>query len=322
MAETSSKPVVVAVAAGAAIAVAKFVAAAASGSTSMLAEGIHSVADTANDSLLLVGRRQSRKPPDAEHPFGHGKELYFWTTVVALVILGAGGGVTIVEGIQRLLDPQPLENPTWNYVVLGLAAAFEGYSCVVAFRQFRQEQDGRGFWAAIRASKDPTTSTIVLENLAAVAGVVVALLGVALNQILESPYPDVIASLVIGLILAAVAVYLARESKDLLVGERAEPELIRNIRGLVEADKAVEHAADPLTMHLGPSEVLLNLGIQFREGLSVTDLEASIDRLESAIRAKHPEVRRIFLELEKLAHDEPREAAGHRAKAHGAGAGR
>jgi len=308
MAETSSKPVIVAIAVGATVAIAKFAAAIATGSASMLAEGVHSLVDTTNDSLLLVGRRRSRRPPDADHPFGHGKELYYWSTVVALVILGAGGGVTLVEGIQRLLHPEPMTSPGWNYAILGLAAAFEGYSCFVASRQFREERGGRGFWEAIRAGKDPTTATILLEDYAALAGVVVALVGIGLNQALGSPYPDAIASLVIGLILAAVALFLARESKDLLVGERAEPGLIEGIRALVEADESVEKSADPMTMHLGPDEVLLNLEVQFREGLSAFDLETAIDRIESAIRAKHPEVRRIFLEVGALTR-ERRDAA-------------
>lgn len=298
MAERSNKPVYVAVAAGVSIAAAKFVAAGFSGSASMLAEGIHSTVDACNDSLLLVGRSRGARPPDANHPFGHGKELYFWTTVVALVILGAGGGVTIVESIGRLIHPEPIENPLWNYAVLGLAAAFEGYSCVVAFREFRGERGDRGFWEALRAAKDPTTATVLLEDFAALAGVTIALLGVGLNQLLGSPYPDAVASLLIGLLLAAVAVFLVRESKDLLVGERAEPALIQSVRERVESDDAVEEIGDPLTMHLGPSEVLLNLGVRFRKGLGSEELEAAIDRMESAIRREHPEVRRIFLEVD------------------------
>jgi len=315
MAEMSSKPVLVAVAAGASVAVAKFVAAGVTGSASMFAEGIHSLVDATNDSLLLFGRHQSQRPADASHPFGYGKELYFWSSVVALVILGAGGGVTIFEGVRRLLDPEPIGKPGWNYAILGFAAALEGYSCVVAFRQFRDERGDRGFWEAIRASKDPTTATVLLEDFAALAGLGVALIGVALGQVTGSPYPDAIASLVIGLILATIAVLLVRESKDLLVGERAEPKLIERIRKLVEADEAVEKAADPLTMHMGPSDVLLNLDIQFREGLSAADLETSVDRIESEIRAKHPEIKRIFLEIESLT-QERRETARRRVEGH------
>ena len=309
MAETSSKPVIVAVAVGSVVAVAKFAAAAITGSASMLAEGFHSVVDAANDSLLLIGRRRGRRPPDAHHPFGHGKELYFWTTVVALVILGAGGGVTLYEGILRLLDPEPVDASGWNYAILGIAAALEGFSCFVAHRKFRGKRGDRGFWEAIRASKNPTTATVLLEDFAALAGLFVALVGVGLGQAIGSPYPDAIASLFIGLILAILAVFLARESKDLLVGERAEPELIDRIRELVEADGAVEGAAKPLTMHLGPSEVLLNLGIRFRECRSAADLKASIDRIESAIRSEHPEVSRIYLEIESIG-VERREFAG------------
>jgi cation diffusion facilitator family transporter len=300
VAQTSSKPVIVAVAVGVVLAAAKFAAAAVTGSTSMLAEGIHSTVDAANDSLLLLGRYRSRRPPDPKQPFGHGKELYFWSTVVALVILGAGGGVTFFEGVQRLLAPEPIESPEWNYAILGLAAAFEGYSCHVALKEFRRERGDRGYWQGLTASKDPSTATVLLEDIAALAGVLVAFAGVTLNQVLGSPYPDALASLGIGLILAAIAVFLARESRNLLVGERADPELVASIRKLIEEDREVELVADPLTMHLGPSEVLLNLEIQFRDQLSTTELEAAIERLESAIRSKHPEVSRIFLETRSL----------------------
>jgi len=301
MAYGIDKPIVVAVAAGVAVAIAKFVAAGVSGSASMLAEGVHSLMDAANDSLLLVGRWRSRRPPDARHPFGYGKELYFWTTVVALAIFGAGGGVTIVEGVQRLLAPRPVQDPTWNYVVLGVAAVLEGYSCFISYRKFRQGQLGRGFWRTFRESKDPTIATVVFEDGAALAGLAIAVLGLASGQALGSPYPDAVASVLIGLVLAVVALFLLRESKELLVGEPADPTLVKQIRELVEADAAVELAAAPLTMHLGPDHVLLNLDIQFQETLSVVELESSIDRIESSIRAKHPEVKQIFLEIESLA---------------------
>lgn len=310
MDEGSNKPVIVAVGVGVTVAIAKFAAAAASGSASMLAEGIHSLMDASNDSLLLVGQKRSRKPPDARHPFGYGKELYFWTTVVALAIFGAGGGVTIVEGVQRLLSPEPLDDPFWTYVVLGLAALLEGYSCIVAYRKFRGEQDGRGFWDAFRESKDPTTPTILFEDLAALAGLAIAFLGVATSQVIGSPYPDAIASLLIGLLLGAVALFLIRESKNLLVGEPADDELIGQIRELVEADDAVELAADPLTMYMGPDDVLLNLDIQFRPHLSADELESSIDRIEEEIRTKHPEVKRIFLEIESFNRKRQKASAG------------
>jgi cation diffusion facilitator family transporter len=294
--ESSNRAVYAAVGANLAIAASKFVAAGFTGSASMVAEGVHSLVDTGDGLLLLWGDRVSRKPPDEHQPFGYGKEMYFWTLVVALMIFAIGGGVTVVEGVRRLLDPELPENLGWSYGVLGVSAAFEGYSWRVAFRQLRESDGQKSLWLAVRSSKDPRTFAMLFEDSAALAGIAVAFVGLAIGHWLGSPYPDGIASIVIGVILAAVAVLLARESKTLLVGESAPPECVASIRALVEADGAIAKAPTLLTMQLGPEEILLNLGVEFRPGLSAEELVATVRRVEDAIRAKHPDVRRIFIE--------------------------
>lgn len=299
-AATSKSAVYAAIAGNLAIAVTKFIAASVTGSSAMLSEGIHSLVDTGNGLLLLLGIRRSRKPPDPDHPFGHGKELYFWTLIVAILIFAVGGGMSVFEGIVHLRHPSELNDPTWNYVVLALAAAFEGFTWSVAYRELRKTRGQRNLWEAFRASKDPTTFTVLVEDSAAMLGLLVAFLGVYFGHQFHNPYLDGAASIVIGIILGVVAIALSHESKGLLVGESADPEVLASIRALAEADPAVERIGPPLTMHLGPHEVLLNLDIQFRKGMSAAEVEAAVDRLEKAIRAKHPEVKRIFIEAESL----------------------
>jgi divalent metal cation (Fe/Co/Zn/Cd) transporter len=218
------------------------------------------------------------------------------------MIFALGGGFSIFEGIERWLDPRPIEYPIWNYAVLLVAAICDSFSFVVAWRQLRASRRDGSLFQAARASKDPSNFAVLFEDFAALLGVAIAFLGVALSQWLERSEPDAIASVLIGLVLAAVAVLLAHESKMLLVGESADAESVRSIRELVESDPDVDHAGPPLTMHFGPEDVLLNLDVQFRTGLSTEALIEAVDRLERAIRAKHPEVRRIFLELERLRH--------------------
>jgi cation diffusion facilitator family transporter len=297
---SSKKAIFAAIGGNLAIAIMKFVAAAFSGSSAMLSEGIHSLVDTGNGLLLLLGIQQSQKPADASHPFGYGKELYFWTLIVAVLIFAVGGGMSMYEGISHLWHPNPLTNPLWNYVVLGLAIVFEGAVWVIAFKAFRAVQGEQSMWQAIRASKDPTTFAVLLEDTAALLGLLVALLGVYFGHRLDNPYLDGTASIVIGVILAVVAVFLAYESKGLLVGESADTQAVASIRALAEADPAIERVMPPLTMHMGAHDVLLNLQIQFRQGLSATEVEAAVDRLETAIRRQHPDVKRIFIEAGSL----------------------
>jgi cation diffusion facilitator family transporter len=297
---SSKRAIVAAIGGNLAIATTKFVAAAFSGSSAMLSEGIHSLVDTRNGLLLLLGIRLSQRPADARHPFGHGKELYFWTLIVAILIFAIGGGMSMYEGITHLSHPNPLENPVWSYVVLGLAVVFEGYSWSVALREFRAVQRGQKLWQAVHTSKDPTIFTMLFEDSAALLGLSVALVGVYLGHQLRNPYVDGVASIIIGVILAGVAVLLAAETRGLLVGESAATQAVADIRALAENDPAVERVGPPLTMHLGPHEVLLNLEIQFRRGLSAAEVEAAVDRVESAIRSRHPDVKRIFVEAESF----------------------
>jgi cation diffusion facilitator family transporter len=299
----SERPITVyaATAANAVIAVSKFVAAIVSGSSAMLSEGIHSVVDTGNELLLLLGIHRSHKPPDALHPFGHGKELYFWSLIVAILLFGLGAGMSIYEGISHLQHPVVIQNPVWNYVVLGIAFFAEGTSWVVARNKLLKHNDaGQGLWQAMRASKDPAVFTVLAEDSAALAGILVAFLGVLLGHLLRNPYLDGTASILIGLILAAVATFLAYESRNLLVGESADVEVLRSIRRVAEADPAVVRVSRPLTMHFGPDQVLLNLDIEFQPYLSSSEITAAVDRVEAAIRNERPTIRRIFIESGSL----------------------
>ena len=289
-----------AIVANLAIAITKFIAAFFSGSSAMLSEAIHSLVDTGNGILLLVGVRQSQKPYDANHPFGHGKELYFWPLIVAILVFSLGGGMSVYEGITHLAHPHR-GDPTWSYVVLGLAFAFESISAFFAFKAFRNEMKGGGVFETIRSSKDPTTFAVLFEDSAALAGLIVAFLGILLGDLLESPYLDGIASIVIGVILASVAVFLAYETKGLLIGEGVDPQTLASIRGIAAQDAAVQEVKKSLTMHFGPHEVLLGLDVEFKSHLSAQDVAAAINRMEAAIRARHPDLKHIFIEAK--AHD-------------------
>ncbi|WP_437650469.1 cation diffusion facilitator family transporter [Sorangium sp. So ce362] len=299
MAKESRIAIYGAIGANVAIAAVKFIAAAVTGSSAMLSEGVHSVVDTADGLLLLLGKHRSARPPDADHPFGHGKELYFWTLIVAIMIFAAGGGVSIYEGILHLLHPRPIEDPTWNYVVLGAAAVFEGTSLAISVHEFKRKA-GQGYLAAMRSSKDPTTFTIVLEDSAALAGLAIAFLGVWLGHRLGNPYLDGAASIGIGLVLAAVAVFLASQSHGLLVGESADRELLAAVRALAEADPGVSAVGPPMTMHFGPHDVLVVLRIEFDSALTASGVAEAIERIEARIRSQRPDVKHIYVEAGSL----------------------
>jgi cation diffusion facilitator family transporter len=298
----SEHPIAVygAIVANAIIAIAKFVAAFFTGSSAMISEGVHSVVDTGNQALLLLGINRSKRPPDEIHPFGHGKELYFWSLIVAIILFGIGGGISIYEGVTHMLHPGQLEDPTWNYAVLGIALLVEGISWAIALKEFLPTIGEESFWRAVRTSKDPTVVTVLFEDSAALAGLIVAFLGVFLAHYFNRPILDGVASLVIGAILAAVAIFLAYESRGLLVGEAADQQVVSNIRKLAESDPAVEQVERPLTMHLGPHQVLLNVALRFRDDLSAVELASTVDRVEQVIRKQHPDVKRIFIEAESL----------------------
>ena len=298
MATASSKFVIyAAIGANLAIAIMKFVAAALTGSSAMVSEGIHSLVDTGNGGLLLFGIHKSKQPADATHPFGYGKELYFWSLIVAVLIFGVGGGISIYEGIAHLLHPRPLEDPFWSYLVLGFAAVFEGLVVVVAFRAFQAlKGEDESIWQAIKSSKDPTTFTVLFEDAAAMLGLIFAFVGIFLAHQFENPYLDGVASVCIGLLLAAVAVVLAYESKGLLVGEGTDPQTLEKIRKLAEADPGVKKMLMPLTMHFGPDTVLLTVDIEFHKRLSATEVEEAVDRLDKSIRTQYPNIKHIYIE--------------------------
>jgi cation diffusion facilitator family transporter len=288
--------VVVAIVANLVIAVAKFIAGASSGSSAMIAEGIHSVIDTGNEGLLLVGEARSRRPPDEGHPFGYGKELYFWSLIVAVLLFGVGGGMSFYEGVHRLVVPEERGEHVGAYVVLAVAAVAEGSSWLIAVRAVKRHDRGHTFWDKLHHSKDPAKFVVVGEDTAALAGLAVAFAGVLTSQLTGSVLPDAIASMIIGLLLGAVAVYLAIESKHLLLGEAMDVETVGVVRRAIEAHPSVERAGRPLTMHLGPKQVLLNVDIAFGAGISSSELARAIDEIEARVRSIAPDVRRIFIE--------------------------
>jgi cation diffusion facilitator family transporter len=299
MGTESRTAIFAAIAGNLAIAATKLTAAFFTGSSAMLSEGIHSLVDTGNGGLLLLGLRKSQRPADATHPFGHGKELYFWSLVVAIVIFALGGGMSVYEGVTHLSHAQ-LHDPTWNYVVLGFAIVFESLSFYFAYQAFRKEMSGQGVFKTIRASKDPTTFTVLFEDTAALLGLVVAFLGIFLGHQLNNPYLDGVASIVIGVILAVVAGFLAFESKGLLIGEGVDPRVLASIRLIAGADPAVEEVRKSLTMHFSPNDVLLTLDIRFKKQLTAEKIAAAVDRLEKKIRDQHPEIKHIFIEAKSL----------------------
>jgi len=299
MAAHSSRLVIYAALAGnALIAATKFAAAAYTGSSAMLSEAVHSVVDTGNQLLLLHGLRRSARPPDRFHPFGYGRELYFWAFVVALLIFAGGAGISFYEGLHKLRDPTPVQNVHVNYIVLGLAMLFEAGAWWIAFRAFRAAKGDLGYLAAVRRSKDPAVFTILFEDSAAMLGLVVALLGIGLGQLLELPALDAIASLGIALILAGTAVLLAYECKGLLIGEGVHPETRQGIEALLAERGEILRVNEHRSMHLGPEEVLLNLSLDFASELSADQVEAAIAELEQAIRRRYPEIRRVFIEAQ------------------------
>ncbi|MEH2437500.1 MAG: cation diffusion facilitator family transporter [Nostoc sp.] len=299
--DSSNKAIYAAMGANLAIAITKFLAASITGSSAMISEGIHSIVDTVDQLVLLLGIRRSQKPADASHPFGYGQELYFWTFIVALLVFALGGGMSIYQGIIHLINPSPLEDPKWNYIVLAIAILLEGFSWIVALREFLPTKGKQNFWQAIKNSKDPTVLTILFEDTAAILGLFVAFIGIFLGHLFNNVYFDGIASIIIGIILAIVAVVLARESKGLLVGESAAPKTIANIRSLSKTEPGVKEVIRILTMQLAPQEVLLNLEIQFAQNLTGEEIALTVESLEIKIRQMHPEIKQIFIEAKSLA---------------------
>ncbi len=299
----SKTAVIAAVVGNLIIAIIKFIAAAITGSSAMISEGIHSLVDTGNGGLLLLGMNRAKRPADEGHPFGHGKALYFWTLVVSVSIFGIGGGMSLYEGISHIRHVAPnavLGDPTVNYIVLGIAVLVEGWSFSVAMREFIKAKGSKGSWEYIRSAKDPSTYTVVLEDSAAMTGLVFAFLGVFFGHLLGNPYLDGVASILIGLLLMAVAFVLAFETKGLLLGEGVDAATLADMRRRIEADPAVSGVGDILTMYMGPHELLVNLGVQFAPGTSVEESRKAIGRIEADIAGAYPECTRIYIEAESL----------------------
>jgi cation diffusion facilitator family transporter len=310
---SSKKAIYAAIAGNGAIAVTKFIGAAISGSSAMLAEGIHSLVDTGNGGLLLLGLRRSQRPPDDAHPYGYGKTVYFYALIVAVLIFGLGGGISLYEGILHTLHPAThgpgsttvfgitMSGLTLNTVVLSAAIVFEAGAFWTAWTEFNAMRGDTPFFEAIRTSKDPTTFTVLFEDSAAIAGLVVALLGVHIAHAFQMPIFDGIASIVIGLILCGVAGVLVWESKKLIIGEAADPVLRADVRSIAEADPGVKAVGRLLTLHMGPQTLILNMDLTFNASLDAAEIETAIDRVERAIREAHDEVAYIFLEAKSLA---------------------
>lgn len=290
--------VVAAIIANLVIAIAKFWAAMVSGSSAMLAEGVHSVVDTGNEALLLIGAKRSKKAADEGHPFGYGKELYFWGLIVAMLLFSVGGGMSIYEGLHRLHEPREGGSLIWNYVVLGVAFVAEGTSLVIAIKAVHEGSDEGTFWQKFHRSKDPTKFLVVGEDTAALLGILLAFAGVSLSHLTKSRYPDAIASMLIGVLLCSVAAYLVYESKNLLIGESTDRSTVKRIAAIANEHSAVRHVGWPATMHLAPDQVILNLDLQFDERLTTTEIAQAIDAIEETIRNEFPEIKRIFLEAQ------------------------
>lgn len=286
-----------------AIAATKFVAASFTGSAAMLSEAIHSVVDTGNGALMLYGIRQSRKPPDFEHPFGHGRELYFWTLIVGILIFALGGGMSAYEGIIHLAHPAVVEDPKWNYIVLGFATVFEGTSWYFGWRAFNSVRGKKGLFEAIHKSKDPTSFSVLLEDSAALVGLVLAFFGIFLGHRLGLPQLDGVASVLIGALLCAVAMLMVYESKGLLVGEGVDRQTLNSLRTLVEADPDVEHVQHLHTIYQGPREVSLVIELRFCRTISALEIREAVGRLKNMIQERYPEIRRVSFSAESITED-------------------
>ncbi|MGN6645560.1 MAG: cation diffusion facilitator family transporter [Cytophaga sp.] len=282
------------------IAIIKFIAAAITGSSAMLSEGIHSLVDTGNTGLLLFGDYRSKKKATPSHPFGYGRELYFWSLVVAISLFAVGGGMSIYEGILHIQHPEEIEDPFWNYIVIALAFVLSAVSLFVAVKKFLEDNPDKSFWRAIKESKDPGTFSILFEDSADILGLIIAFLGVYLGHTLNNPYIDGAASIAIGLILSSLSLMLAFETKSLLIGESADQELIDKIVQTIKENKSVVHVRSPLTLHFGPRDILLALDIQFDPNLLMNDVAVNIDRIEDSIRLKYPEIKRIYIEIKSI----------------------
>ena len=301
MAPRSSKKVIYAALLGnVLVALTKFAAAGLTGSSAMVSEAIHSLVDTGNEVLLLYGLRRAAKPPDELHPLGHGRELYFWSFIVTLLIFALGAGVSVYEGISHVMAPVPMSNTVVNYVVLSLAFVFEGVSWRVAIKEFRSAKGARGYFEAVRQSKDPTMFMVLFEDTAALIGVVIALAGIATSETFDLPVLDGAASIGIGILLGVVAMFLAREAKGLLIGEPAALEVVSSICAIARAHPGVERSNGLFTVHLGPDQIVAAISVDFVDTLSAADVEAIVAAIEDKVRTVHPQIVLLLVKPQSL----------------------
>lgn len=277
------------------IAVTKGVAAAITGSSAMLSEAVHSFVDSGNEVLLLYGQHRAKKPPDGQHPLGYGREIYFWSFVVALLIFALGAGVSMYEGFVHIRHPEPMQRPIINYAVYGASAVFEGISWWFGWKAFSGVMGTRGIFDTVKVTKDPTTFMVLFEDSAALIGIVIATIATFLALRFQKPWIDGVGSICIGLVLASVAVLLARESKALLIGERARPELSKAIQEMVRNEPGVVRVEGILTSQLGPDQVIATIGVELDDNLRTPDIEKLIGHLETELRKKHPDLFRVFV---------------------------
>jgi cation diffusion facilitator family transporter len=299
---SSKTSIYAALAANLLIAVTKFIAGGISNSAAMVAEGVHSVVDTVNELFLLLGLYRAKKQPDATHPFGYGKELYFWSFIVSIMIFGLGGGVSIYQGIAHIIEPEKLGDPTINYIVLGLSIIFEGTSLIIAIKQFNQVRGATPFWDAVIKSKDPSSFLVLFEDAAAVAGLFIVMICVYLSHRFNQPYIDGVASFLVGLILVVVSEILARESRSLLMGEGVSTQTRDKICHMVEGDEHVIKVQHILSTYQSPNEVLMMLIVAFKEDMDTSELNAAIDRIRDKVKAEFKFVRFVIIQPESLEH--------------------
>ncbi len=292
---TSRTAIIAALAGNLLIAVTKAVAAAISGSSAMLSEAVHSFVDSGNEVLLLYGQHRAKKPPDRAHPWGYGREIYFWSFVVALLIFALGAGVSIYEGVIHIRNPEPMQRPMVNYVVYAVSAVFEGVSWWFGWKAFSGIMGSRGVFDTVKVTKDPTTFMVLFEDSAALIGIVIATIATFLALRFNKPWIDGVGSICIGVVLAAVAVLLARESKALLIGERARPELSKAIQEMVRNEPGVIRVEGILTSQLSPDQVIATIGVELEDNLRTPDIEKLIGHLETELRKEHPDLFRVFV---------------------------
>lgn len=315
MASGSKKVIYAAMIGNGLIAVCKFIGAGITGSSAMLSEGIHSVVDTGNQGLLLYGIARSNKRADEKHPFGYASEIYFWAFIVAMLIFSIGAGISMYHGVEKVLHPTPIADPMINYIILGLAMVFEGVAWWVAFREFETTRGKKSLFQAVRDSKDPTIFTVLFEDTAAMLGLMVALIGIWIAVTFDLPWVDGAASILIGIILAGTAILLALETKGLLIGEAAAPEIVEDIKKLIADQPAIIALNEIRTLHRGPNDVLLALSVDYNDEIPAGVVERTNTELEMAIKSRFPVVKRLFLEVQSAEHhaDEVRRAEEMRA---------